>query len=47
MTSSDRGCRTQVAFCSLEHSALPEEWLAWYPEATVNRISLDDVHLKA
>lgn len=33
----------QVGFIALEHYASPEDWLAWYPEATVNKLSLNGI----
>jgi hypothetical protein len=33
----------QTAFLALEHSASAADWLGWYPEATVNELSLADI----
>lgn len=33
----------QAAFLALEHYATPADWLDWFPEATVNKRSLNDI----
>lgn len=36
----------QTAFLALEHYATPADWLNWFPEATVNKRSLNDIRAR-